>query len=146
MGKSTHAKPDSVSFNLANTREDIERAETFLMTALDRHQYPEAARFAVRLALEEGLVNAFKHGHKTLPPESTVNLSVVVDHSRVQIDVVDQGPGFDPADVPDPTLDENLDKPSGRGLLLMRAYMTSLEHLGRGNHLRMVFHRTAAPA
>jgi serine/threonine-protein kinase RsbW len=143
MGKSTHAKPESASFVIANTREDIERAETFLMDALGRHRYPEAARFAVRLSLEEALVNAFKHGHRELPPESTVNLALLIDTKRIQIDVVDQGPGFNPADVPDPTLDENLDKPSGRGLLLMRAYMTSLEHIGRGNHLRMVFHRSA---
>ena len=139
MAKGSHAHHDSASFHIVNQREDILRAETFLDEALTRHRFPEAAKFALRLALEEGLVNAFKHGHRGLPPETPVDLKLKVNDTTVQIDVVDQGPGFDPAKVPDPTLDENLDKPSGRGLLLMRAYMSTLEYLGRGNHLRMVF-------
>ena len=48
-------------------------------------------------------------------------------------------PVFDPGQVKDPTLDENLEIPTGRGLLLMRAYMSSVEYLGKGNRVRMVF-------
>lgn len=139
---SKRAQAGSGSFELHNQREDIQRAEAALMGELGKHNYPEAATFAMRLALEEAIVNAFKHGHKNLPPEATVRLTFQVDDSTAQIDVIDQGPGFNPDEVPDPTLDENLDKPSGRGLLLMRAYMSSLEHLGRGNHIRLRFSRT----
>ena len=49
----------------------------------------------------------------------------------------DEGPGFDPADVPDCTLDENLDKPSGRGLKLMRNFMTMVEYNEHGNRVVM---------
>ncbi len=137
----SHAQPDARSFDLVNQRDQIDAAENELLGALERHQFPEAARFAVRLALEEALVNAFKHGHRGLPASTPVSVQYRVDANQVEINVVDRGPGFNPADVPDPTSEENLDKPSGRGLLLMRAYMTDLEHLGRGNHLRMVFRR-----
>ena len=141
MAKPTHAQPESATFDIVNRREEIERAEGFLVDALTRRSYPEAARFAVRLALEEALVNAFRHGHKALPADTPVHVAFAVQDDQVRLDIVDKGAGFDPASVPDPTLDENLEKPSGRGLLLMRAYMSSLEYLGNGNHLRMVFRR-----
>ena len=53
----------------------------------------------------------------------------------------DKGPGFKPEAVPDPTLDENLTIPTGRGLLLMRAYMAKVEYVGRGNRVEMVYQR-----
>lgn len=142
---STPPKPktERVSLKIANTREDIERAEEGLLEGLKRHAYPDAAVFAVRLAIEEGLVNAFKHGHKGLPPDTKITFSYELGPDRVQIDIEDQGPGFTPEEVRDPTLDENLEIPSGRGLLLMRAYMESVEYLGRGNHVRMVYARPA---
>ena len=50
-----------------------------------------------------------------------------------RIEIEDEGAGYNPADVPDPTTDENLEKPSGRGLMLMRAFVTSVTVVGRGN-------------
>lgn len=126
---------------VANQREQIERAERTIMDALQRRNFPEASVFALRLALEEGLVNAFRHGHKNLPPGTPIDLRYAVDDDTMTIDIIDQGPGFDPGAVRDPTLDENLELPSGRGLLLMRAYMAKVEYLGRGNHLHMVYER-----
>jgi len=140
MSKPSKPTPVKAEIQLANTREDIERAEGGLLGALEKFGYADAARFAVRLALEEALVNAFRHGHKDLPPETKVRLAYSVTPAEVILEVEDSGPGFDPAQVRDPTLDENLEIPTGRGLLLMRAYMTSVEHLGRGNRVRMVFH------
>jgi len=135
--------PERVKLLVANRREDIERAEKGLLSGLERHAFPEAAVFAVRLAIEEALVNAFKHGHHGMPPETPVTFSYSLTRDRVQIDIEDQGPGFTPEDVRDPTLDENLDIPNGRGLLLMRAYMESVEYLGKGNHVRMVYVKPA---
>jgi serine/threonine-protein kinase RsbW len=131
------------TFHIANTREDIERAEEGLLEGLKTLNYPDAAVFAVRLSIEEALVNAFKHGHKGLPPDTKIEFSYRLSPDRVQIDIIDQGPGFKPEAVRDPTLDENLEIPNGRGLLLMRAYMESVEYLGRGNHVRMVYVRPA---
>ncbi len=132
-------QPDKAVIHIANTREDIERAEGALLGALERFGYADAARFAVRLALEEALVNAFRHGHKNLPADTTVRFEFSVAHDSVLMDIEDKGPGFDPGKVKDPTLDENLEIPTGRGLLLMRAYMASVEYLGKGNRVRMVF-------
>ncbi len=121
-------------------RADIERVEEGLLGAMQRHAFPEASRFAMRLALEEALVNAFRHGHKGMP-NTPVLVEYDVSSTRVMLAIEDQGPGFTPEAVPDPTLDENLEVPTGRGLLLMRAYMTSVEYVGRGNRVEMVYDR-----
>ena len=60
------------------------------------------------------------------------------------MEIEDRGPGFDPGTVKDPTLDENLELPTGRGLLLIRAYMTSVEYNAKGNRVRMVYTKPAA--
>src|SRR5437868_6226185 len=119
--------PEKARLFVANRREEIEHAEQKLISALDRFQYPDAAKFAVRLALEEALVNAFRHGHKNMPNEK-VSFEFRVTPDETEMAIEDQGPGFTPEAVPDPTLDENLTVPTGRGLLLMRAYMARVEY------------------
>lgn len=139
----SHPAPDTVSFRLLNRRDEIDRAEESLLAALVRHGYGETSKFAVRLAVEEALSNAFHHGHKGLPTTTPVQFEYSVGPAEVHLSVQDQGPGFKPTDVPDPTADENLELPSGRGLLLMRAYMTSVEFAGRGNVLQMRYTKPA---
>ncbi|MFN7019959.1 MAG: ATP-binding protein [Phycisphaerales bacterium] len=141
MPTTEQANPDHARILIANRREEIERAEQSLIAALDRHKYPDAAKFAVRLALEEALVNAFRHGHKDLEPDVPVTLEYRVTDTEAEMAIEDRGPGFDPGDVPDPTLDENLTVPTGRGLLLMRAYMARVEYVGKGNRVEMVYKR-----
>ncbi len=146
MQPSSKPSPDSAVLLIPNDREDIERAEEMLLEGMGRHGYPDAARFAVRLALEESLVNAFRHGHKGLPADTPVKVEFAVMEDRVDLAVEDQGAGFKPEDVPDPTLDENIERPTGRGLLLMRAYMARVEYVGRGNRVEMTYKRPAKPA
>ena len=96
------------------------------------------ALFAVRLCLEEALVNAFRHGNR-LEPSLVVKFQASIGPDVCVFEVQDEGEGFDPGGVPDPTADENLEIPSGRGIMLMRAYMSEVEYLEPGNRLRMVF-------
>lgn len=92
--------------------------------------------FGVHLALEEAVVNAIKHGNCE-DPDKVVHVSCKISANRCWILVQDEGPGFNPDDVPDCTLDENLDKPSGRGLKLMRNFMTLVEYNEYGNRVVM---------
>ena len=95
------------------------------------------AIFGIHLAIEEALTNAVKHGSKqNLKKHIKVDYSVTSD--KFDIMVIDEGGGFNPAEVPDPRLDENLYKAGGRGLLLMRAYMDSVEYNTEGNCVHMV--------
>lgn len=92
--------------------------------------------FAIKLALEEALVNAIKHGNQ-LDRAKTVRVAFRVGRDRFDVQITDEGPGFDPGDVPDPTAPENLERPCGRGLLLMRHYMNEVYYADRGRSVRM---------
>jgi serine/threonine-protein kinase RsbW len=124
-----------------NSRSEIDRVEAAVLAALDRFAYPEASRFAIRLALEEGLVNAFLHGHRGLPPEEPVEVSFRVGPSSATISISDQGPGYNPGSVPDPTAEENIELPSGRGLMLIRSFMSEVRHEKNGACLIMRYDR-----
>ena len=92
--------------------------------------------FGIRLALEEALVNAIKHGNRE-DRGKKVRIKLHVRHDRIEIGVADEGPGFSPEQVADPLADENLERPSGRGLLLMRHYMSEVTYHPPGNRLTM---------
>jgi serine/threonine-protein kinase RsbW len=92
--------------------------------------------FSVRLALEEALVNAIKHGNQ-MDRAKKVVISYRFLMERFEVLITDEGAGFDPNDVPDPTAVENLERPCGRGLMLMRHYMTEVAYNERGNSVSM---------
>ena len=74
-----------------------------------------------------------------------MTLEYAADAERVVIDVQDEGLGFDPRSVPDPTRPENLDIPAGRGIMLMRHYMSEVEFTVPGNRVRMRLVRKKNP-
>ncbi|HVJ68911.1 MAG TPA: ATP-binding protein [Caulifigura sp.] len=98
--------------------------------------------FSVRLALEEALVNAIKHGNQ-LDPDKSVRIHCDIEKDRVFVEIEDQGPGYNPEDVPDPTLDENIERASGRGLMLIKSFMNSVEFNDKGNCIRLEKLRSA---
>jgi len=112
-----------------------------IATLLETFRYDSRDVFGVRLALEEALVNAIKHGNR-MDPNKTVRINCEVAVHRVRIEIEDQGPGFDPEDVPDPTADENLERPCGRGIMLMRAFMTMIQYNPLGNLVILEKHRS----
>ena len=91
----------------------------------------------MQLALEEGLANAIKHGNK-LDDSKKVTVECYLDGDIVRVVIQDEGEGFDLTDVPDPTLPENLDKPSGRGVMLMKAFMDDVLYNECGNQLTFI--------
>lgn len=111
-----------------------------IVALLEQREYPMRDVFGVRLALEEALVNAIKHGNG-MDPSKKVYVECRVSSERVWIRIRDEGQGFDINALPDPTLEENLEKPSGRGVLLMREFMTKVEYNERGNCVTLEKHR-----
>ena len=93
--------------------------------------------FAVRIALEEAMVNAIKHGNR-MDRTKKIHVEAKVTPKRAEITIEDEGAGFDRGAIPDPTDEPNLDKPSGRGILLIEAYMDGVEWSRGGRRLRMV--------
>ncbi len=119
----------------------------------------------IGVALEEALLNGLYHGNlevssdlkqdgsdafqrlaehrRRLPPyrERRLFVRVNLDPSEARFEIRDEGPGFDPTKLPDPTDPENLLKPSGRGILLIRTFMDEVEYSPRGNQMTMLKRR-----
>jgi serine/threonine-protein kinase RsbW len=107
-----------------------------IMDRLEQITCDSSDCFAVRLALEEGIINAIKHGN-AYDQQKHVHVSCQLLPNRVCVEIEDEGPGFDPASVPDCTEEENLEAPSGRGIALIRCFMSSVEYRNGGRRLIM---------
>ncbi|MGC1272707.1 MAG: response regulator [Planctomycetaceae bacterium] len=127
-----------------------------------RQALTEAEALRVTIAFEEALLNAIYHGNLEISSDlreddpnayydlararselepychRRVHVDVVVSREEVQFTISDDGPGFDPAALPDPTDPTNIARASGRGLLLIRTFMDEIVHNARGNAIRMV--------
>lgn len=126
----------TLSFTFSSTFGGGHEAQKQILEAAERHGFHGESFFALRIALEEALVNAIKHGNR-MDSTKLVRVEVKIDPSRIEIFVEDEGPGFHRDSVPDPTADENLHKCSGRGILLIEAYMSEVhwDHGGRRLHM-----------
>ena len=120
--------------SVPQSRETVEKA---IMEVLERRSCGEDVLFAVRLALEEAVVNAIRHGNKS-DPDKKIHISYLVENARLVINVEDEGEGFDLDSVPDPTAEENLEADHGRGILLMRVYMDEVVYSERGNRVTLI--------
>jgi serine/threonine-protein kinase RsbW len=115
---------------------EARRLQDDIEADLKRHHFDDRDIFSIKLALEEALVNAIKHGNQ-LDRGKRVQVAYRINSDRFDVRITDEGPGFDPEDVPDPMAAENLERPCGRGLLLMRHYMTAVTFDPPGNRLYM---------
>jgi serine/threonine-protein kinase RsbW len=136
--------PGSMQFVIPSDFAEGRVVQKTILDAVERRGFDSDSVFAVKLALEEAMINAIKHGNK-LDPGKKVHIEAIVSDREVRIIIEDEGPGFDRQTVPDPTAEENLTKCSGRGLLLMETYMTAVEYSNKGRKVCMVKHRNLVP-
>jgi len=95
--------------------------------------------FALRLSLEEALINAIKHGNQLDKDKKvTVICRFIEQDKALEIEVADEGMGYPPGELPDPTSSENIYKLSGRGIYLIKKFMDKVEFLPGGRKLKMV--------
>jgi serine/threonine-protein kinase RsbW len=130
----------SLQFVLPSDPGGIVKVQEAVEAALVFHQFCRRSILAVRLALEEALVNAIKHGNR-MDRSRKVWAYCRIDPEQFEIVITDEGQGFDPALVPDPTALENLEHSCGRGLYLMRHYMDEVVIVPPGNTVRMTKRR-----
>jgi serine/threonine-protein kinase RsbW len=103
-----------------------------LLRELSSAGWSDQEIFGVHLAVEEAVVNAIKHGNQ-LDENKQVSVSCRLLRDRLWIEIIDEGIGFDPQCVPDCTADENLCAPNGRGIMLMRSFMSRVQYSPQGN-------------
>ena len=117
--------------------EAAKELEDRIVEETSHYGYDEEIIFAVRLSLEEALTNAIRHGNLG-DTTKKIQVRYRVDSEAVEVFIGDEGKGFDPKNVPDPTFPDRLECPSGRGIMLMRAYMNEVVYNDRGNEVRLV--------
>ncbi len=129
---------------IASETGEAQRIQQVILDHLKANAFTDREIFGIKLALEEALVNAIKHGNR-MDRTKKVWISYHVHGDEFVIRIRDEGRGFDPQDVPDPTVEENLERPCGRGLLLMRYYMNEVNFLEGGNVVLMRKRRSESP-
>lgn len=116
-----------------------------VLEQLASHDWEQRDIFGVHLALEEAIVNAIKHGNRC-DSSKTVHVVCELTHDRLFILIKDEGPGFNPDAIPDCTDRDNIERPCGRGVLLMRSFMSSVEFRDKGNCVVMTKERQPGDA
>jgi serine/threonine-protein kinase RsbW len=120
----------------SSTHQNAREVEALILAECQQNGFSEEDCFGVHMALHEALVNAVKHGNK-LDSTKQVRVSYHVDPRLFHVEIQDEGSGFNPATLADPTAEENLEALSGRGILLMRAYMDDVSFNPAGNIVTM---------
>ena len=129
----------SERFVILSDPQEIQGVEGTIVRAMERRGYGERDRFGVKLALEEAVMNAIRHGNRMVRAKKVI-IDFAVTDRKITLAVEDEGPGFEPALVPDPTKGDNLERPSGRGIVLMKAYMDEVEYVKPGNRVVLTKH------
>jgi len=135
-----------MDFVLDSTLESADAAEKLVLEAATAMGFDEEQQYQIGLAVHEAVVNAVLHGN-CYSDQKKVRLSVSTAPDRLTILVADEGRGFDPAQVPDPLEPEKLMSRSGRGILLIRAFVDEFEIRQRepnGTEFRLVKYLTAS--
>lgn len=130
------ATPKNLEFTLPSDYAAQEIVHERIVAQIHSVNATRRDEFAIRMVLEEALTNAMKHGNG-LDVNKKVFVKSTLDNRIITIEIQDEGNGFSPDRLPDPTADENLGRPSGRGVLLIRSFMDEVEYNEKGNRLTM---------
>jgi anti-sigma regulatory factor (Ser/Thr protein kinase) len=150
-------------FVLNNSGSAVHSFVRFVEAELSRRDScDESSRMQIELALSEALANALYHGNLEMSSHlrecddakfyglaerrrrqspycnRRIHVKLSITNDRAEIAIRDEGRGFDPTAVPDPCESTNIDRVSGRGILLMRGLMDRVMFNQRGNEVRMV--------
>ena len=131
---------DMTEVVVPNNLRAAKKPEDQILAALERSGYSADTIFAIKLALEEAMTNAVKHGNRN-DPTKHITIRYAVSATKAVIVIRDEGAGFKPDSIPDPTTPDRLPVPSGRGIMLIGAYMDEVVYRDNGREVRFVKHR-----
>jgi serine/threonine-protein kinase RsbW len=133
--------PEDWRSQSVHTTQEMREVIDHLLEELNAVGFSGKDAFSVRLAMEEAIVNAIKHGHHN-DLSKQVQIRYRLTERCLLAEVQDQGPGFHPEEVPDPRNPENIECIGGRGLFLMRCYMTWVRYNASGNRVTLCKQRS----
>lgn len=130
---------DSIQIQIPSIQENIRIVESFIDNAKDKYALDDDIYGNIMIAVTESVNNAIIHGNKKEKSKS-VNLQLSFEDSSIKFVISDEGPGFDFKNLPDPTAPENLDKPGGRGIFLMKNLCDEVLFSESGNRVELTFY------
>ncbi|MBO6525332.1 MAG: ATP-binding protein [Balneolaceae bacterium] len=123
---------------LKSEYEEVEKVEHLLNELQDEIGFNDEFYAKLMLTVSEAATNGIVHGNQ-LDASKKVVLTAESDGKKLIFTSKDEGPGFEPEEVPDPLAEENLLKPSGRGVFLMKEYADEVEYQENGTKLVLRF-------
>lgn len=129
----------SLQIKIPSLVENIRIVESFIDNAKEKHNINDDIYGNIMIAITESVNNAIRHGNRE-DKNKNVLLSLVLNDNRVKFIVQDEGPGFDYQNLADPTAPENLNKPGGRGIFLMKNLCDEVHFADEGRRVEMVFY------
>jgi serine/threonine-protein kinase RsbW len=135
MGENQSDAAKTQDLLLDSTLDSVDSAEQIALRVATEAGFEEEDLHKIGIAVRESMVNAVVHGNR-YSLKKKVHLQVDCDAERLTITILDEGEGFDPNSLADPLAEENLLRQSGRGLLLMQAFVDEF-HIRRAAPLGM---------
>jgi serine/threonine-protein kinase RsbW len=124
---------------LVSRPESINQVEKLVDEIREEYKISEDCYGKILISMTEAVTNAIAHGNKS-DPSKMVDITYHFDHDKINFTVTDQGPGFDYYNLPDPTAPENLEKPCGRGIYLMKHLSDQLIFNNNGSSIELTFY------
>jgi len=132
--------PKTFEITVPSRLEEMAAVHALVEEAIREYGLSEDLAHWIELTISESMINAIQHGNK-LDPAKEATLKISSDGEAIEVIVEDEGKGFHLDDIADPTDVENLLKPSGRGILIIRSFMDEVnlsKREGGGSRLRML--------
>jgi serine/threonine-protein kinase RsbW len=130
---------NTISIQIPSIIENIRMIESFIDNAKERFHLDEDLYGNIMIAVTEAVNNAIKHGNSSNSSKN-VFLSLTLNENLLKFVVKDEGSGFDHNNLPDPTAPENLEKPGGRGIFLMKHLSDEVEFIENGKTVALSFY------
>lgn len=130
---------DTIKIEIPSITENIRIIESFIDNAKERFNLDDDIYGNIMIAVTESVNNAIMHGNKN-DRTKNVTLSLSLNNNIINFKIKDEGIGFDFQNLPDPTSPENLDKPSGRGIFLMKHLSDEVNFSNNGSLVELSFY------
>jgi serine/threonine-protein kinase RsbW len=132
-------KMDSIKVHFPSLDENIRIVESFIDNAKEKFKLDDDIYGNIMVAVTESVNNAIRHGNKN-DKKKNVHLSLSLNDNLILFIIKDEGIGFDFHNLPDPTAPENIDKPSGRGIFLMKHLSDEVTFKNEGSEVELCFY------
>ena len=126
------------SITISSKSENIVVVEGLVNDICDKFKISEDYYGNILVALTEAVNNAIQHGNKNNPSKH-INITFLMRPDHISFTIKDEGPGFDYSHLPDPTAPENIEKPNGRGVFLMKNLADKVEFENNGSTVKLDF-------